>query len=699
MIRYIILIATLFALLPQLRGQDCIFNMYIRQGSQYYFSTYYQDYSKSKPLQDTCIQNMNGKPYQFYVFKDGIIQEEKLYYNPNNTLTIEFKRVKHDSVFAEMFSYDNQNRIRQHVSYYYDKGNHRCMKDELYYNGVLNQVSYFRSVHSKELVAAKLEPRPEHLIDSEGYTDFQVQINEELNYYTTGELKSRQQYRYVVSNNPNSYDSKTGSFTEYYENGKIKGTGFYTQGANDKKHTHYYPDGRIQRELYFEGGMFVGVWKTYYPDGKIESVTDNDPKYGPNMGHEIRYYPSGQIAYERKIEFYGKGFQVSYYENGNPKDWKRYEYGPREVVEERSYYENGQLTHLSYLRPQNDTQSVVYYSNGNLCRISLQRQNGEHDFREYYENGQIKTNQQVRKVDDKTHQVRVTYYLNGNIESKIIYHPESRDELLNWSDGTLKTEKHYKGTLLNGIWKERDSTGRITKECNYKDGYKSSKSCTFEMPKLPELTQQEKRSLRVIINSHHACSYYNNRDTVMLTEKDLNAQTEALIQLYRFQKFHNKAWALDTTAKAPDFTYIVMIPEGIYRRDQKQIDAVFAANGWNVKLKIEGGYASGNFKSGNYYNISWFNVKFDKIFEPNSGYITIQSTCAMVGFELDYTGALPRISSVTRFHSGWMISIWWWGNSNNYSIYDSGEVELYNGIGTPPSLLLTEQQYINIPKW
>lgn len=204
MIRYIILFTALFALLPQLRGQDCIFNMYIRQGSQYYFSTYYQDYSKSKPLQDTCIQNMNGKPYRFYVFKDGIIQEEKLYYNPDNTLAIEFKRAKHDSVFAEMFSYDNQNRIRQHVSYYYDKGNHRCMKDELYYNGVLNQVRYFRSVHSKELAAAKLEPRPEHLIDSEGYTDFQVQIYEELNYYLTGELKSRQQYQYVVTNNPNS---------------------------------------------------------------------------------------------------------------------------------------------------------------------------------------------------------------------------------------------------------------------------------------------------------------------------------------------------------------------------------------------------------------------------------------------------------------------------------------------------------------
>jgi len=248
MTRYIILFVTLFTVLPQLRGQDCIFDMYIRQGSQHYFSTYYQDYSKSKPLQDTCIQYLNGKPYRFYVFKDGIIQEEKLYYNPGNTLAIEFKRAKHDSVFAEMFSYDNQNRIRQHVSYYYDKGNHRCMKDELYYNGVLNQVRYLRSVHSKELAAANLEPRPEHLIDSEGYTDFQVQINEELNYYTTGELKSRQKYRYVVSNNPNSYDSKTGSYTEYYENGKIKVTAYYTQGTNDKKHTHYYPDGRIQRE-------------------------------------------------------------------------------------------------------------------------------------------------------------------------------------------------------------------------------------------------------------------------------------------------------------------------------------------------------------------------------------------------------------------------------------------------------------------
>ncbi len=698
MIRYIILITTLFALLPQLRGQDCIFNMYIRQGSQYYFSTYYQDYSKSKPLQDTCIQNMNGKPYRFYVFKDGIIQEEKLYYNPDNTLAIEFKRVKHDSVFAEMFSYDNQNRIRQHVSYYYDKGNHRCMKDELYHNGVLNQVRYFRSVHSKELAAAKLEPRPEHLIDSEGYTDFQVQIYEELNYYLTGEMKSRQHYQYVVTNNPNSGDSKTGAYTEYYENGKIKATAYYTQGANDKKHTYYYPDGSIREELYFERGMYTGIWKSYYPDGSLESTIDNDPKYGPNMGHVIRYYASGQIAYERKVEFYGKGYQVSYYENGNPKDWKRYEYGPSEVVEERSYYENGQLTHLSYLRPQNDTQTVVYFSNGNLCRINILRIDGEQDFREYYENGQLKTHQQVIKVDDATHQIRVTYYANGQIESKTIHDPDSRYVILNWPDGTLKSEKHYRNELLNGVWKEQDSKGHITKECNYKDGYRENKNCTFEMPKLPDVTLKEKHSLRVMINSYHACSFYNNRDTLMLTDKELEKQTEALARLYSYHKYCGKAWLLDSTVKSTNFTYIVMIPEGIYRKDQKKIDAVFAANGWNVKLKIDGGYASGNFKSSNYYNISWFDVKFSDIFEPNSGYITIQSTCTMIGLDM-YSTDPVRIREIVRFKSGWNISIYWWGNHNQYSVYDSGEVELYNGIGTPIELLMTEQQYINIPKW
>jgi hypothetical protein len=81
------------------------------------------------------------------------------------------------------------------------------------------------------LAAAGYQPRPDHVIDSEGYTDLQVQIGEEINYSLNGQTRTVQQFTYRVSDNPNYNSSRTGNFYEYDKNNNILKYGFFSKDS------------------------------------------------------------------------------------------------------------------------------------------------------------------------------------------------------------------------------------------------------------------------------------------------------------------------------------------------------------------------------------------------------------------------------------------------------------------------------------
>jgi hypothetical protein len=293
----------------------------------------------------------------------------------------------------------------------------------------------------------------------------------------------------------------------------------------------------------------------------------------------------------------------------------------------------------------------------------------------------------------------VTYYVNGNKETESHFEYQSRYEKLYWSDGTIKSEKHYENELLNGIWLERDSTGKVTKNCKYKDGFRSSNNCTFEMPALPSVTTTERKLLRRTVAQMHACTFYDDTNVVRITRDQIDVETEVLCRLYSYHKFYGKEWPLDTTVRMDAFTYSVMIPEGIYLQSKEKIEKLFHDNGWKPNLKLQNGYASGNFTSSDFYNLTYFDAIFGEIFGKRSGYIGLNGYCRGELLLDVYFNDIWTLHSMKKIKEGYLIETHFRNAYNRFTIYSSGEIELYNGIGTPPELLMTEQEYINIPKW
>lgn len=62
---------------------------------------------------------------------------------------------------------------------------------------------------------------------------------------------------------------REGNWTYFYDNGKIKYEGFYSQGNPDKRHKYYYPSGVLKEDQYYEMGIREKNWKKYDEEGNL----------------------------------------------------------------------------------------------------------------------------------------------------------------------------------------------------------------------------------------------------------------------------------------------------------------------------------------------------------------------------------------------------------------------------------------------
>ena len=62
---------------------------------------------------------------------------------------------------------------------------------------------------------------------------------------------------------------REGDWTYFYNNGKVKYEGYYSQGNPDKRHKFYYPTGQIKEEQYYELGIRERNWKKYDEEGNL----------------------------------------------------------------------------------------------------------------------------------------------------------------------------------------------------------------------------------------------------------------------------------------------------------------------------------------------------------------------------------------------------------------------------------------------
>lgn len=91
----------------------------------------------------------------------------------------------------------------------------------------------------------------------------------------------------------------TGSFTDYYLNGKKQGDGFFNEGLVEGLRTVYYQDGTKSYYRYYQNGIENGESQEFHPNGKIhqEGVFKN----GKENGIWKEWYSTGHL--KRQVEF------------------------------------------------------------------------------------------------------------------------------------------------------------------------------------------------------------------------------------------------------------------------------------------------------------------------------------------------------------------------------------------------------------
>jgi hypothetical protein len=57
-----------------------------------------------------------------------------------------------------------------------------------------------------------------------------------------------------------------------------------------------------------------------------------------------------------------------------------------------------------------------------------------------------------------------------------------------------------------------------------------------------------------------------------------------------------------------------------------------------------------------------------------------------------------KLNSINKFNERYTIGVYYAGTGNTYAVYSSGEIQLYNGIGTPIQEMLSVELYRTMPK-
>jgi antitoxin component YwqK of YwqJK toxin-antitoxin module len=243
----------------------------------------------------------------------------------------------------------------------------------------------------------------------------------------------------------NLHICKTGSWTYYYENGKVKSKGSYKNGLRDGRWSEYADNGKKILSANYENGKPIKQWTYWYPNGQLMKVIcqtdstellieaynqhgDKEVINGKGRFTEIDKNASNSFVittYENGIKngpykkyFKGKIEEDGNYLNGNRHGlWTNYLFHFGKWIE--TTYNNGVRNGYVYEYSGKDTMRIQYFSNGL-----------EHGVSKYYEYGVSHGNpKQISIVEcwdmGKRHGIRERYERNGDLtELEYFYNNE-----------------------------------------------------------------------------------------------------------------------------------------------------------------------------------------------------------------------------------------------------------------------------------
>jgi TonB family protein len=109
-----------------------------------------------------------------------------------------------------------------------------------------------------------------------------------------------------------------GTELNYYENGKIKSSEFFRYGKSEGVFVSYFKNGNVAKKFETKNSLIEGQYDAYYPDGTIYAKAQF--LKGNIVGEAERSYSNQQIMTKIKVDEFGNGFGILYYDDGKIKE-------------------------------------------------------------------------------------------------------------------------------------------------------------------------------------------------------------------------------------------------------------------------------------------------------------------------------------------------------------------------------------------
>lgn len=122
---------------------------------------------------------------------------------------------------------------------------------------------------------------------------------------------------------------KTGMWTEFFQNGKIKSELTFVNNRANGPAKMYFESGQLAEEGTWVGTRWTGPYKMYYENGKVrQQFTYNS--LGQRDGEQLYYHPNGELNIRVNVK------------NGKEEGWKK-EYNDKGELVEETYFNGGTI--------------------------------------------------------------------------------------------------------------------------------------------------------------------------------------------------------------------------------------------------------------------------------------------------------------------------------------------------------------------
>ncbi|MAS51856.1 MAG: hypothetical protein CMD20_01500 [Flavobacteriales bacterium] len=155
----------------------------------------------------------------------------------------------------------------------------------------------------------------------------------------TNKIKKLPNYKenQVIEEGDYADDKKTGKWTYYYNNNKVKQILTYSNNHPDGYAIFYYKNGNKKEEGTWKNNKWIGTYTYYYENGKVR----NDWSYnesGQRTGVQKYYYDNGQLMVEGEwLNGKESGTVTEYYLDGSVKSERLFQNGNLDVAQIKKY--------------------------------------------------------------------------------------------------------------------------------------------------------------------------------------------------------------------------------------------------------------------------------------------------------------------------------------------------------------------------